>query len=572
MHKCILLVLMATIVVSANAKVFHTSNYGCVTDGRDNAPLFKKIAEDINNAKGGTLVFDKGGQYYVEIKPDYSSGHTAEPSEEATVFLFKNCRNLRIDLNGSSIIVKSNNSTKYAVFRFLGCTSFDLSNGMIVGDADSHDYSYVVYGGKKENSTHEWGHGIIVNGSTGIIERLSVSNMTGDGIKTGSFRSKAGTFHAKVTIQGVEVFNCRRNGIACLSSYGTKILDSEIHDIGSFENVKGTSPEAGIDLEYEDGVGDNGPVSIVGCHIYNCSQKVISASNTTPPTPKTLTIKNCDLEGSTFQISNAKVSGKITVVNTRVNGCSLNLGSSVVSGCIFNLPKGISYVNGTFYKKCSFYGALEGFNSPYGCSLAGYDERKAVFEKCKFKDIRGVNTRSQAYQGFSGFNFPLQATFSECTFDNCSFVRGNPKYKSNFTFYKSHFKNKCLFFNESSDEPIVFDRCELENVESYLTQIGRFIIKYSHLVQNDKSLDTPLLQFGDNTFEKSTIEDKADYSVQLKKHNVRSLKVNAKNSVIHIEENAITTGMSLFSCTITGVSKDVFAGESTKTKYKERQL
>ena len=514
------------------------------------------------------MVFEKGKQYYVEIKSDYSSGHTDEPSVDATVFLFQHCGNLKIDLNGSTITVKSNNSTKYAIFRLLDCASFSIRNGTLRGDADGHDYSAVTYNGKQETSTHEWGHGIIVNGSRGMIENLSISNMTGDGIKTGSFRDKDGTYHAKVTIRDVEIFNCRRNGVSCLSSFGTRLLRTKIHDIGSFGKVKGTSPEAGIDLEYEDGLGDNGCVSIDACYIKGCSQKVISASNTTPPTPKNLTVKNCILEGGTFQISNAKVSGKMRVMNCNVKDCSLNLGGAIVTSCAFVLPKSISYVSGTIYKKCSFVGQLEDFPYPYGCALAGYNDKMAVFEKCSFKDVRGPNTRSQVYQGFSGYNFPLRASFTDCTFDNCSFVKGNSKFQSSFTFSKSQFKNKCMFFNEDSDVAIEFDRCALENVESYQTQTGRFILRNSSLVQNDETMQTPLLQFGDNTFVKTTIEENADFSEQMRKHNIKSLKVIATNSELRLRSrNAVTYGISLSSCTVTGIKESEFAGETKNTKY-----
>lgn len=571
MRKGILVLMLLIEFGQANAKVFYASDYGCVTGGADNSSQFRRIADDINKEKGGTLVFEKDKQYYVEITPDYSSGHTAEPSTNATAFLFQHCGYLKIDLNGSAIIIKANNSTKYAIFRLLDCASFSIFNGTIRGDADVHDYAVATYGGKRENSTHEWGHGIIVNGSKGVIENLCIANMTGDGIKTGSYRSKKGTYHAKVTIRDVEIFNCRRNGIACLSSCGIKIQRTHIHDIGSFGKVKGTSPEAGIDLEYEDGVGDDGCVTIDGCHIYRCSQKVISASNTTPPTPKNLTVKNCTLEGGSFQISNAKVSGKMRVMNCTVKECSLNLGKVVVSNCSFTLPKSISYVSGTTYKKCTFIGQLEGFTSPYGCSLAGYNDQLALFEKCSFKDVRGPNTRSQAYQGFSGFNFPLKASFIECSFDNCSFVRGNPKYQSSFTFRKSQFKNKCMFFNEDGDVAIEFDRCALENVETYQTQIGRFILRSSRLLQNDETMLTPMLQFGDNTFEKSTIEDNADFTSQMRKHSIKSMKVRATNSELHLRRgSAATTGVRLTSCTVTGIKESEFAGEAHNTKYKNR--
>ena len=192
----------------------------------------------------------------------------------------------------------------------------------------------------------------------------------------------------------------------------------------------------------------------------------------------------------------------------------------------------------------------------------------AVFEKCSFKEVRGPNTRSQVYQGFSGYNFPLRASFTDCTFDNCSFVKGNSKFQSSFTFSKSQFKNKCMFFNEDSDVAIEFDRCALENVESYQTQTGRFILRNSSLVQNDETMQTPLLQFGDNTFVKTTIEENADFSEQMRKHNIKSLKVIATNSELRLRSrNAVTYGISLSSCTVTGIKESEFAGETKNTKY-----
>lgn len=569
MRKGFLALMMFAVLAPANARVFYASDYGCVAGGQDNSSQFRRIAADINKEKGGTLVFEKGKQYYVEIKPDFSSGHTAEPSADATAFFFQHCGNLKIDLNGSTIIVKANNSTKYAIFRLQDCASFSIRDGTLQGDADGHDYSAVTYGGKRENSTHEWGHGIIVNGSKGMIENLHIFNMTGDGIKTGSFRSKNGVYHAKVTIRDVEIYNCRRNGIACLSSCGTKIQRTTIHEIGSFGKVKGTSPEAGIDLEYEDGVGDAGDVTIRNCRISDCTQKVISASNSTPPTPRKLLIEKCYLEGSNFQIANTKPVKCMTVSNCTVVHCPINLGKAKVTNTTFDLRQSVNYVSGGDYCNCSFKGVLDGLESVHGCTITGTNLDEAKFTDCTFADIRAANNNSPAYQGFSAYNFPLCASFYRCNFTNCSFVRGNPKYASSFSFYSSELSDGCMIYNENDDIPVTFSKCTLTDVSAYQTQKGRFQFTKSTIIQCDTSVSQPLLLFGTNTLVRCNVIDNVGFPESAKRHGIKAYKLDASRSNIEMTSgHVVTAGMALTKGSVKGVDKESFKGNDTSVKFK----
>lgn len=242
-------------------KRFKVTSYGTTPEA------ISRLVTDVNKNKGGRIIFPKEEAIVLPIVDDPSSGHRLLPQAASVVFFFNNCKYLDVDLNGSTIILEQNNSTKYALFLFRNCKSFSIRNGKIVGDARKHDYSTVLYNTAVEESTHEWGHGVMVIGSKGKIDGLNISNMTGDGIYVASQRKGKKTYEARIEIQNTEISYCRRNGITYASTMGFSLVNTSIHDIGSFEMINGTDPRAGIDFEYEDGVGCLGDVVISNCSI-----------------------------------------------------------------------------------------------------------------------------------------------------------------------------------------------------------------------------------------------------------------------------------------------------------------
>ncbi len=486
-------------------KKFYVEKYGAVGDGRTNdIAAFQTLARDVNANKGGVIVFPKGNVFNIAIEDDYSCGHKAVPDAGAIAFAFEHCKKVVVDMNGSTIRMAPNHSTKYSFFFFSDCGQFELSNGALVGDVVWHDYSPVVYKGKEEKTSHQWGYGVFVRGSKGKIEAMNISRMTGDGIYFGSVKLKDEIYHAKITINDSEISYCRRNGISCASSLGFTLSDTKIHHIGDWEKsvempiaIEGCKPKAGIDFEYEGKAWDVGDIDITKCSIYECTEKCIVTSNTTRPEATNFTIQGCDFVGAMVHTNNLISRGKKEIRNCHFDDAGAFFGDAKVYDCVFDMGVVMNLVSKTAFYECVFNGKLELLGEKKGCFMAGTNEEKTLFEDCKFKNIKGYNDYTPAFQGFSGYVHPVNIDFVKCEFDNCSFVVSQKNYASRIAFDGCMLRNGCLIHNMGTDA-ITFKDSELYDVESYVTQKGRFVMTGCRIVQEDESVMRPLLFFGNH--------------------------------------------------------------------------
>lgn len=84
-----------------------------------------------------------------------------------------------IDLNGATLQINVNAMIRYSIVDVVdGAENVRITNGILRGDRDKHDYS-------SNNGLHEWGHGIIFHGGRNIeTDHLMLTNVTGDGANT----------------------------------------------------------------------------------------------------------------------------------------------------------------------------------------------------------------------------------------------------------------------------------------------------------------------------------------------------------------------------------------------------
>lgn len=179
--------------------------------------------------------------------------------------------NITLDLNGSQIIQSETDRESYSNFTFRNLKNVTLYNGIIVGDRQEHNFS------NNSNSTHEWGHGIKIFGGDNIkIINLEIYDMIGDGIYICSEDNKNPT---NIKIKNLIISNCRRQGISIIAGENIKIDGCEIN------NISGTNPQSGIDLESNQGeqvinnicitnnmfynYGENNAIMSIG-NVYNC--------------------------------------------------------------------------------------------------------------------------------------------------------------------------------------------------------------------------------------------------------------------------------------------------------------
>ena len=141
--------------------------------------------------------------------------------------------NLKFDLNGSKIVLQSNDKKGYSILSIWDLHNISICNGTIVGERYEHIYD--------SNSTHEWGMGINIRGGNNVqIFNMEIYNTTGDGI---FIEDAIKIISQNISISNCNIYNNRRQGISIISAENVKIYNNEIHDIN------GTSPYACIDLE-----------------------------------------------------------------------------------------------------------------------------------------------------------------------------------------------------------------------------------------------------------------------------------------------------------------------------------
>lgn len=503
--------------------------FDCYRDGvHSDLPVFQMVSRMISSNGGGHLVLEKNAVYCVDFSEDSSGGYTQFPAEGAVAFNFCHLNQVTVDMNGAQILMRPSHSTKYAFFLFVDCKKYELFNGKIVGDARNHDYSAVFYLNKKMHSSHEWGTGVIASGSSGCIHEMEISQMTGDGVLVGSVRIDGKTYHASSTISDVSISYCRRCGIGCGSSRDLKIINCDIHHIGTWDSVKGTSPQDGINLEYEDQVYDEGDILISGCTIRSCTEKTVSASNTTPPKPHDFKMESCTFDGAIVQIVNVMQSGKKNIASCVFTDAPIHLGDCLVENCSFAWSSSVNYIQGTSFTNCSFRGSLQNLVKPYGVCFAATSSVPAVFKNCTIRDIRGMNDSSPSVQGFSGYAFPIVAEFFDCVVENCSFVQGLNRQETRFSFSESELRKGCMFYNEAGNS-VRFVDCVLDNVSSYHTQDGQFEMTRCKVIQTDKKVKNPLLLYGTHKMTDCTVRDDVGVSSQDKakgvtKHRITTIK------------------------------------------------
>ena len=558
-------------------KKFYIEKYGAKGDGKANdIAAFQLLTRDVNANGGGIVIFPQGRIFNISIDNDYSCGHKSTPDDGAMAFNFEHCRKVVVDMNGSTIQLTPNHSTKYSFFRFFDCQSFSLSNGLLIGDVEGHDYLPVTYKGKEEKTSHQWGYGVYVRGSKGTIKNMNISRMTGDGIYFGSVRLSEGIYHAKVEIADCEISYCRRNGISCASSLGFSLSNSNIHHVGDWEksadmpvSIVGCKPKAGIDFEYEGKAGDEGDVSITGCIFSNCTDYCIVTSNSSRPETTNFIISDSEFSDSSVHTNNLTSRGKKDIKDCRFYNAGAFFGDAKVYRCTFEMGVVMNYVSRTSFYDCVFNGHLEELGAKRGCFMAGTNMEKTLFLRCKFKNIKGYNDYTPAFQGFSGYVHPVNIHFESCELDNCSFVVSQKNYDSRLSFDNCILKNGCLIHNMGT-EAMEFANSELYDVDSYATQNGVFVMDNCKIVQEDTSIARPLVSFGSHTMKRCTVVDKVGItSAARRKYGVKEYRIEAKDSDVRLEnDNVVTKGLSLTGGKLSGVKAAEFQGQQTKTVFK----
>lgn len=151
------------------------------------------------------------------------------------------------------LVAKRNDAERAYVLMVYKVSDVEISGGQIVGDRDNH-----------LGTTGEWGHGIMVRGSTRVtIRDMRISKCWGDGVSIGgAMVLNAPTIPSDdVVIANIVSTGNRRQGMSIGRSRRVRVYDSE------FSYTSGIAPGCGINIEPD--ASDLGTTSTV--HIENCA-------------------------------------------------------------------------------------------------------------------------------------------------------------------------------------------------------------------------------------------------------------------------------------------------------------
>ncbi len=228
------------------AELINVEDFGANGHDQTDDTAAIELAIEYLNSNGGTLYFPPG-TYNVKALNNYD-----------IIMYLKSDKEINIDFFGSTIVLEDNYYTQYYLIYIENCTSAKVRNGFLIGDRIGHDYTTL-------SGTHELGYGIFFNQTLqGEAFNMDISNMTGDAII-----NKNGKSGGTVEVSYCDLHHCRRQGISVLDSDVVKISNTDIHHIGTFDNVNGTAPQSGIDLEPASGTFKINSVIIDNVKIYD---------------------------------------------------------------------------------------------------------------------------------------------------------------------------------------------------------------------------------------------------------------------------------------------------------------
>ncbi|MEL4106099.1 right-handed parallel beta-helix repeat-containing protein [Oscillospiraceae bacterium WX1] len=202
----------AKAAATAPASAADVTNYGA--KGSDRIDDTAAIQKALNSSQN---VYVPGGTYYinVDISLKLRSNQTLKLADNAILQALPTA------------------SANYSVLDISGVTGVTVTGGKIVGDRDTH-----------RGTSGEWGMGILIeNGANNVaVTNITITNCWGDGLYLGG-----GTAVTNIRLEGVTADNNRRQGLSITNATGVTVTNS------TFKNTQGTAPEAGIDLEPNEG-------------------------------------------------------------------------------------------------------------------------------------------------------------------------------------------------------------------------------------------------------------------------------------------------------------------------------
>ncbi len=364
--------------------ILDVKQFGAAGDGvTDDTLIINLVAALLR--EGDTLYFPSG-TYRLKENGDRSIIRVFD-KKNITVLLEEDAV-LRLD----AVPDKSTGSeTRHYIFHFLRCENLTVQGGRLYGDR-------LLYQGE---AFVQHGYGIRLADCRNVkVKDVEIAHMRGDGISVFSDTNDENGLRGRcydVTVEDCHIYDCQRNGITLTSVVGFTVRNTEIH------GIRGSLPEAAIDIEAEYEGSGNHNVRIEGCHFYDNG----SWSMTVAGDAKDLVVASSVMEdrvtvsektqGIRFEGCTLGMVG-IHCVGASFDACTINAiclygGETVCTNCTFDGKRAISYrvlvthrdgvAKGRF-ENCEFRG--RGLSALGGCIvLCDTNPESLRFEDCDFR-------------------------------------------------------------------------------------------------------------------------------------------------------------------------------------------
>lgn len=392
---CLFLLLLLTCAVMAvhaedPPRTLNVRDYGAVGDGVTNdTAAINTAAADLRD---GDTLYIPAGTYLLR---EYG---------EKDIILIQDRKNIRIIMEDGAILQLDtvedyavSDENHHFILHLVRCENTTVTGGAIYGDRLRYKGSMHV----------EQGYGIrMIDCKDLTVRNVEIAYLRGDGIMmfTG-IKNPDGTREKceNITVDNCHVHDCLRNGITLSSVDGCVISNTVIH------GIRGTAPEAAVDIEAEFSGTVNKNATIENCEFYDNGSLSVGV---TGPSESIRIVSSALAEKLTFD---GRGNG-LTLTDCTAGLVCVSGQNAVIDNCrIYQLRLYGGFVTCT---DTVFDGREDWI--PFRVLVTKSDgTAKASFESCTFRG-RGLC----ALGGCMVFCHtpPAEMTFTDCTFKSCGLI------------------------------------------------------------------------------------------------------------------------------------------------------
>lgn len=392
---CLFLLLLLTCAVMAvhaedPPRTLNVRDYGAVGDGVTNdTAAINTAAADLRD---GDTLYIPAGTYLLR---EYG---------EKDIILIQDRKNIRIIMEDGAFLQLDtvedyavSDENHHFILHLVRCENTTVTGGAIYGDRLRYKGSMHV----------EQGYGIrMIDCKDLTVRNVEIAYLRGDGIMmfTG-IKNPDGTREKcrNITVDNCHVHDCLRNGITLSSVDGCVISNTVIH------GIRGTAPEAAVDIEAEFSGTVNKNATIENCEFYDNGSLSVGV---TGPSESIRIVSSALAEKLTFD---GRGKG-LTLTDCTAGLVCVSGQNAVIDNCrIYQLRL---YGGSVTCTDTVFDGREDWI--PFRVLVTKSDgTAKASFESCTFRG-RGLC----ALGGCMVFCHtpPAEMTFTDCTFKSCGLI------------------------------------------------------------------------------------------------------------------------------------------------------